>query len=48
MNVIITWAHSLGVVVRKLLLANTPVIADIFGAVKVLKNQALPPYSTDE
>ena len=41
MSVVITWILSLGVDVRKLLLANTPVIADIYGAGGVLKNQAL-------
>lgn len=45
---IITRVLPLSVDVRKLPLANIPIIADIFGAGRVLRNyQAQPPGSTD-
>lgn len=49
MNMIITRALPLSIDVRKLPLANIPIIADIFGAGRVLRNyQVQPPDATDE
>lgn len=42
MNTIITWVLPLGMDVRKLLLTNTPIITDIFGAGRVLRIKPRP------
>lgn len=43
MNIIITRVLPLSVDVRKLPLANIPIIAEIFGAGRVLRNYQAPP-----